>query len=64
MNLLGINIDTFLTKILDEYDGFQYKSTLSEEQARYVLAQYAMACQHDTKLAQEAMKVCENRGRL
>ena len=48
-----INIDTFLVKILDK--------AISEEEARYVLAQYAMACQHDTKLAQEAMKICENR---
>jgi len=59
-----IDIDTFLFKILDEYDGFKYKSTLSEEDARHVLAQYALACLHDTKLAQEAMKICEDRGRL
>lgn len=54
-----MHIDKFLFDILDEYDGFKHKSTLSEDEARLVMATYAMACLHDTELAKEAAKICE-----
>lgn len=52
-------IDNYLAEILDLYDGFNCKSTLTFEQARVVMAKYAMDCMHDSRLAKEAMKVCE-----
>lgn len=51
-------LDEFVVKILDEYDGFKHKSTLSIDEAKVVMAQYALACLHDSKLAQEAFEVC------
>jgi hypothetical protein len=59
----GLHIDDFLFNMLDEYDGFKYKSTLSEDQLRIKLAEYAVACMHDTKLAQEAMDILQQQGK-
>lgn len=53
-----MKIDKFLFDLLDEYDGFKYKSTLNEDEARLALARYAVACMHDTTLASEAMAIC------
>lgn len=53
----GLHIDDFLFNMLDEYDGFKYKSSLTEDQLRVKLAEYAVACLHDTRLSQEAMDV-------
>jgi hypothetical protein len=54
-----MSIDDFLFRILNEYDGFKYKSSHKEDYLRKIMAEYALACLHDTKLAQEAMKICE-----
>jgi len=57
-----LHIDDYMCNILNEYDGFKYKSSLSEDQIRVKLAEYAVACLHDTKLAQEAMDVIQRQG--
>lgn len=56
------SLDDFLWSIMNEYDGFKYKSTLTTEQLRVKMAEYAVACMHDTHLAQEAEEVIRNKG--
>jgi hypothetical protein len=56
-----MDIENFLVEILDEYDGFKYKSTLTFEEAKLKMAAYAVACAHDSKLLDEAMKICGKR---
>lgn len=57
-----MSIDDYLFKILNEYDGFKHKSTLSEDECRRVMAQYALDCLHDKKLAEEAFEICKQKG--
>ncbi len=54
-----MTIDDFMFEMFDEYDGFKFKSTLSEDEIRVVMANYAMACLHDKALAQEAWNITE-----
>lgn len=56
-----LRIDEWLFNILDEHDGFKYKSTLSLEELRKRLAGYALACMHDKELAQEAFDIVNRR---
>jgi hypothetical protein len=57
-----LRVDGYLFNILDEYDGFKYKSTLSEDECRLIMAQYALDCLHDKKLAEEAFEICKPKG--
>lgn len=57
-----MNIDKYLFNMLNEYDGFKFKSTLSEEECRRIMAQYALDCLHDKELAEEAFKICQQKG--
>lgn len=56
-----MTLDDYLFEIVDEYDGFQYKSSLNEDELRLKLAEYACACLGDSKLAEEALKICKEK---
>ena len=66
---MAIQLNNYLFRMLNEYDGFKYKSSLSEDELRKtslkedelrkIMAQYAVDCMHDTELAKEAFKILE-----
>lgn len=59
-----MKIDKYISEMLNEYDGFKYKSTLTEDQLRLIMARYALDCIHDSELAKEAMEICDATNRI